>query len=171
MLTVTNESTFIIKSDIVIWHKPWCKYCYQLNMCTDPGSYKFTIRTKRKRTENANETNEKRTNDTKNARYTKRTHDTRNERTIHVTNARYTKRTHDTRNQRTLHERTNHWSVHVAIYYPMTNHPGSIEVQYSIVLLFEWLLCKLTWLTNLIFYTQLIQNGYINDKLVDKVIG
>jgi len=113
-------------------------------MCTDPGSHKFTIRTKRKRTENANETNEKRTNDTKNARYTKRTHDTRNERTIHLTNARYTKRTHDTRNQRTLHERTNHWSVHVAIYYPMTNHPGSIEVQYSIVLLFEWLLCKLT---------------------------
>jgi hypothetical protein len=26
---------------------------------THPGSYKFTIRTKRKRTENANETNEK----------------------------------------------------------------------------------------------------------------
>jgi hypothetical protein len=42
-------------------------------------------------------------------------------------NARYTKRTHDTR--------TNHWSV--TIYYPMTNDPGSIEVQYSIVLLFE----------------------------------
>ena len=29
---------------------------------SDPGSYKFTIRTKRKQTENANETNEKRTN-------------------------------------------------------------------------------------------------------------
>ena len=52
----------------------------------------------------------------------------------------------------------------------MTSDPGSIEVQYSIVLLFEWLLCKLMWLTtcNLIFYTQLI---YINDKLVGKVIG
>jgi bacteriorhodopsin len=39
-------------------------------------------------------------------------------------------------NERTIHEtneRTNHWSV--AIYYPMTNDPGSIEVQYSIVLL------------------------------------
>ena len=83
------------------------------------------------------------------ARYTKRTHDTRtnemkrinyakmqtNERTIHETNERYTKRTHDTRNERTIHERTNHWSV--AIYNPMTNNPGSIEVQYSIVLLFE----------------------------------
>jgi hypothetical protein len=53
----------------------------------------------------------------------------------------------------------------------MTNDPGSIEVQYSIVLLFEWLLCKLMWLTNLIFYMQLIQNGYINDKLVSRVIG
>jgi hypothetical protein len=49
-------------------------------------------------------------------------------------NARYTKRTNDTRNERTIHERTNHWSV--SIYYPMTNDPGSIEVQYSIVLLF-----------------------------------
>ena len=63
-------------------------------------------------------------------------------------------------------ERANHWSV--AIYYPMTNDPGSIEVKYSIVLLFEWLLCKMMWLTNLIFYTQLI---YINDRLVGKVIG
>ena len=78
---------------------------------------------------------------------------------------------HDTQNQRMIHEETNHWSVHVAIYYPMTNDPGSFEVQYSIVLLFEWPLCKLAWLTNLIFYTQLIQNGYINDKLVGKVIG
>jgi hypothetical protein len=49
----------------------------------------------------------------------------------------------------------------------MTNDPGSIEVQYSIVL-FEWLLCKLMWLTNVIFYMQLI---YINDKLVGKEIG
>jgi hypothetical protein len=118
----------------------------------------------------------------------RKTHDTRNERTIHETNARYTnkrtkwnewiirkrkrtnarctKRTNDTRNERTIHERTNHWSV--ALYYPMTNDPGSIEVQYSIMLSFEWLLCKLMWLTNLIFYTQLI---YINDKLVGKVIG
>ena len=83
-----------------------------------------------------------------------------NERTI------WKAQTNDTRNERTIHERTNHWSV--AIYYPMTNDPGSIEVQYSIVLLFEWLLCKLMWLTNPIFYTQLI---YINDQLVGKVIG
>ena len=63
---------------------------------------------------------------------------TENERTLHTNdskNARYTKQTHDTRNERTIHERTHHWSV--AIYYPMTNDPGSIEVQYSIVLLFE----------------------------------
>jgi hypothetical protein len=53
----------------------------------------------------------------------------------------------------------------------MINDPVSTEVQYSIVLLFEWLLCKLMWLTNLIFYTQLIQNGYINDKLGGKVLG
>ena len=84
------------------------------------------------------------TNDTKNARYTKQTHDTRGESTIHETNARYTKRMHDTRNQLTIHKRTNHWSVHVAIYYPMTNDPGSIEVQYSIVLLFKFFLWKLT---------------------------
>ena len=77
----------------------------------------------------------------------RKTHDTRNERTIHETNAQYTnernetnelygkrKRT-NTRNEHTILERTNHWSV--AIYYPMTNDPGSIEVQYSIVLLFE----------------------------------
>ena len=87
----------------------------------------------------------------------RKTHDTRNERTIHETNARYTnERTKwnertilkTQTNERTIHERTNHWSV--AICYPMTNDPGSIEVQYSIVLLFEWLLCKLIWLTNLI---------------------
>jgi hypothetical protein len=53
----------------------------------------------------------------------------------------------------------------------MTNYPGSTEVQYSIMLLFEWLLCKLMWLTNLIFYTQMIYNIYINDKLVGKIIG
>ena len=153
---------------------------------TDPGSYKFTIRTKHKRTKNANETNEKRTNASHerykkrtihetNARYTMWTHDTRNERTIQertneMKRMNYTgnsnERTHDTRNERTTHERTNHWSVN--IYYPMTNDPDSIEVQYSIVLLCERLLCKLVWLTNLIFYTQLI---YINDKLVSKVIG
>ena len=70
-----------------------------------------------------------------NARCTNRAHDTR-------TNARNEanklcgkrKRTNDTRSERTIHERTNHWSV--AIYYPMTNDPGSIEVQYS-MLLFE----------------------------------
>jgi hypothetical protein len=100
------------------------------------------------------------TNDTNNARYTKRTHDTRtNER--NETNELYGKRK---RTNERYTKRTNHWSV------PMTNDPGSIEVQYqcSIVLLFEWLLCKLMWLTNLIFYTQLI---YINDKWVGKVIG
>ena len=56
------------------------------------------------------------------------------------TNERFTRtiqKTHDTRNERTIQERTNemkrtnHWSVN--IYYPMTNDPGSIEVQYSIV--------------------------------------
>jgi hypothetical protein len=31
-------------------------------------------------------------------------------------------------------ERANHWNV--AIYYPMTNDPGSIEVQYSIMLFY-----------------------------------
>ena len=114
---------------------------------------------------NANETNEK---------WANASHERYEKCTIHEVNARYTKRKHDTltnkrtiqktqTNERTIHEWTNHWSV--AIYYPMTNDPGSIEVQYSIMLLFEWLLCKLMWLTNLIFYTQLI---YINDKLVVK---
>ena len=129
----------------------------QLFLCgTDPGSYKFTIRTKRKRTKNANETNEKRTNASHerckkrtiheaNGRYRKRTHDTRtNERTnemkrtnysenanerIHETNERYTKRTHDTRTNESL-ERS-----HI-----LSNDKLSgfyIEVQYSIVLLFE----------------------------------
>jgi hypothetical protein len=68
----------------------------------------------------------------------RKTHDTRTKELCGKrkrTNARYTKRTNDTRSERTMHERTNHWSV--AIYYPMTNDPGSIEVQYSIVLLFE----------------------------------
>ena len=68
------------------------------------------------------------------ARTIRKTHDTRtnertksNERTIRETQT----------NERTIHERTNHWSV--TIYYPMTNDSGSIEVQYSIMLLFEWL--------------------------------
>ena len=94
----------------------------------------FTIRTKRKRTKNANEASEKQTN-ASHERYEKRTIHERNEtneRTIHETN------------KRTIHERTNHWSVHVTIYYPMTNDPGSIKVQYSIVLLFEWPLSKFT---------------------------
>ena len=71
-------------------------------------------------------------------------HDARNERTIHertnemkrtnyMENA--NERTHGTRNERTIHKRTNHWSV--TIYYPITNDPGSKEVQYSIALLFE----------------------------------
>jgi hypothetical protein len=116
----------------------------------------------------------KRTIHEANARYTKWTHDTRTDERNETnelygkrkrTNVRYTKTRNDARNERMIHEQTNHWSV--AIYYPMTNDPGSIDVQYSIVLLFEWLLCKLMWLTNLIFYAQLI---YINDKLVSKVI-
>ena len=82
-------------------------------------SYKFTIRT---------QTNEKRKNASheRYEKYTKRTNDTR---------ANYSK---TQANERTIHkmnERTNHWIV--AIYYPMTNDPGSLEVQYSIVLLFE----------------------------------
>jgi len=82
-------------------------------------SYKFTIRT---------QTNEKRKNASheRYEKYTKRTHDTR------------TKYTKTQANERTIHEmneRTNHLSV--TIYYPMTNDPGSLEVQYSIVLLFE----------------------------------
>ena len=86
-------------------------------------SYNFTKRT---------QTNEKRKNASheRYEKYTKRTHDTR---TNYTENA--NERTHDTRNERTIHERTNHWSV--TIYYPMTNDPGSIELQYSIVLLFE----------------------------------
>jgi hypothetical protein len=79
---------------------------------TDPGSYKLTIRSKR------------------NERTIRKTHDTRNERTIHKQTIWKTQT-----NERSIHERTNHWSV--TIYYPMTNDPGSIEVQYSIVLLFE----------------------------------
>ena len=47
-----------------------------------------------------------------------------NERTLH---------TNDTKNAR--NERTNHWSV--TIDDPMTNDPGSIETQYSMVLLFQ----------------------------------
>ena len=54
---------------VIFWH------------ITDPGSYKFAIRTKRKRTKNANETNEKRTN---------ASHERYEKRTIHETNARYT---------------------------------------------------------------------------------
>ena len=79
-----------------------------------------------KRTENERTLH---TNDSKNARYTKRTHDTRtNER--NETNELYGKRK---RTNERYTKRTNHWSV------PMTNDPGSIEVQYqcSIVLLFE----------------------------------
>jgi hypothetical protein len=86
---------------------------------TDTNRIAYILITKRKRTKNANETNEKRMN---------ASHERHEKRTIHETNARYTKRMHDTRNQLTIHERTNHWSVHVAIYYPMTNDPGSIEV-------------------------------------------
>jgi hypothetical protein len=70
-----------------------------------------------------------------NARYTNRTHDTRtNDRNEANKLYRKRKRTNDTRNERTIHERTNNWSV--AIYYPMTNDPGSIEVQYSMLLLY-----------------------------------
>ena len=83
-----------------------------------------------------------------------------NERKTNELFTRTIQKTHHTGNERTIYARENYWNV--TIYHPMTNDPGSIEVQYSIVLLFEWLLCKLTWLTNLIFYTQLI---YINDEL------
>ena len=69
------------------------------NPATDPGSYKFTTRTKRKRTENANETNEKRTN---------ASHERYEKRTIHETNARYTKRMHDTRTNESLERTCNH---------------------------------------------------------------
>jgi hypothetical protein len=123
------------------WEKYWYSFSHKVG--TDPGSYKFTIRTKRKWTKNANETNERFT------RTIRKMHDTRNECSIHERtkwNERTIRKTQT--NERTIHERTNHWSV--TIYYPMTNDPGSIE------------------LTNLIFYTQLI---YINDKLVSKVIG
>jgi hypothetical protein len=70
-----------------------------------------------------------------NTRYERTMHERTNEmnRTNYAENV--SERTHDTRNEDTIHERTNHWSV--TIYYPMTNDPGSIEVQYSIVLLFE----------------------------------
>jgi hypothetical protein len=60
---------------------------------------------------NANETSERLT------RTIRKTHDTRNERTIHE-------------KKRTIHERTNEMK-----HYSKTNDPGSIEVQYSIVLL------------------------------------
>ena len=138
-----KKSLFILflGMNSILLYRSWIVYVYNMHQ------------TQMKRTNASHEWYEKCTIHETNARYTKRTHET---------NARYmnkrTKRTNDTRNQRTIHER---------LYYPMTNDPGSIEVQYSIVLLFEWLLCKLMWLTNLIFYTQLI---YINDKLVGKVI-
>ena len=54
------------------------------------------------------------------------------------TNERFTRtirKTHHTGSERTIHARANYWNI--TIYYPMTNDPGSIEVQYSIVLLFE----------------------------------
>ena len=80
----------------------------------------------------------------------------KNERTLDTNdtkNGRYTKRTHDTWNKCTIHERTNEMK-----HYPMTNNPDSIEVQYSIVLLFEWLLCKLMWLTLILYF---MRNWYI----------
>ena len=80
----------------------------------------------------------------------------RNERKTNERFTRMIRKTHDTRNERTIHERTNHWSV--TIYYPMTNDSGSIEVQYSIMLLFEWLLCKLMWLTLILYF---MRNWYI----------
>ena len=78
----------------------------RVSITTDPALLTFTIRTKRKRTKNANETSEKRTN---------ASHERYEKCTIHETN----ERTH-------IHERTNHWSV--TLFYPMTNDPGSIEV-------------------------------------------
>ena len=116
-------------------------------------------KTQTKRTNASHERFEKCTMHETNARYTNEWNET-NElyEKCKRTNARCMKRTNDTRNKCTIHERTNHWSV--TMYYSMTNDPGSVEVQYSIVLLFEWFLCKLMWLTNLIFYTQLITDIY-----------
>jgi len=101
------------------------------------GSLK-AIRMDTERKRNERKTNEHFT------RTIRKTHDTRNERTIHERtkwNERTIRKTQT--NERTIQEakerytkRTNHWSV--AIYYPMTNEPGPTEVQYSIVLLFEW---------------------------------
>ena len=99
-----DKSSFIVihNSSLSLWHLIWIypkfyfKYrwrCYweweQVWYCvceasdrgasqTDPGSYKFTIRTK----------HTKRTNYTENAN--ERMHDTRNEQTIYETIARYT---------------------------------------------------------------------------------
>ena len=73
--------------------------------------------------------------------YAPNTNERKNKQTLHTNdmkNTRYTKRTHEQNETNELYgkcKRTNHWSI--AIYYPMTNDPGSIEVQYSIVLLFE----------------------------------
>ena len=119
---------------------------YNIFQILDRISLQYAPNANERKTQTKRTKNERtlHTNDTKNARYTKRTHDTRtNERNQtnglygkrKRTNARYTKRTNNTRNERMIHERTNHWSV--TIYYPMTNDSGSIEVQYSIVLLFE----------------------------------
>ena len=116
--------------------------------------------TNEKRINASHERYEKRTIHESNAQYTNERNET-NELygKCKWANKRYTKRTHDTWMNESL-ERN-----HI-----LSNDKRSwfYKVQYSIVLLFEWLLCKLMWLTNLIFYAQLI---YINDKLVGKVIG
>jgi hypothetical protein len=112
--TVPFGMKILISCQIDSWHSS--VYFPRQRTGTDPGPYKFAIRTKRKRTENANEANEKRTNASHeryekrtihetNARYTRRKHDTRNECTIRETNARYTKPTHDIRTNESL-ERT-----------------------------------------------------------------
>jgi hypothetical protein len=70
---------------------------------------------------NESQTNEKRKRNERktNERFTPTIRET-NERTIQKMQT----------NERTIQEQANHWSV--TIYYPMTNDPGSIEVQYNI---------------------------------------
>jgi hypothetical protein len=69
---------------------------YPLIQILDRISLQYAPNTNERKTQTKRTKNERtlHTNDTKNARYTKRTHDTRCERTIHETNARY-------RNERT----------------------------------------------------------------------
>ena len=103
-------------------------------LCVLQNEYKFTIRTKRKRRKNANETNEKRTN-ASHERYTKRTHDTRTKemkRTNYTENA--NERTHDTRTNESL-ERSHilfndkrSWFYRSTIYYCVIIWINSVQI-------------------------------------------